>query len=400
MKKRIKPFPKHPVIGKEEIRAVNAVLKEGNLSSFLANPDKILGGKRVQELERLFRRYHGVKYAVAFNSGTSALHAAIIASGIKPLDEVITTSYTFTATASCILMANAIPIFSDIQLDTFNINPKKIAEELIMPNKIKAIIPVHLFGNPADMDEIMEIAKMYNLKVIEDCAQAPGAEYKKRKVGTIGDCAIFSLTETKNITAGEGGVLITNNDEIANIARLVRNHGEAIIEQTNRTYNSTILGYNYRMTEVDAAIGIEQFKKLDKLNDVRIKLAKFLNEGFKESPQIKPQVIRDGNKSVYNIYGFRLYSNRDRFIKLTNESGIPYNGGYIKPLYYSRIYHENKPFFYKYYKGNAKYNDGLCPIAEQCYFKEVVITSVVRPPATVSDMSDIISITKEALINE
>jgi dTDP-4-amino-4,6-dideoxygalactose transaminase len=401
MQKRNKPWPHHPMIGKEEIKSVNEVLKSGNLSSFLANPDKILGGKKIQELEEKFRRYHGVKHAISFNSGTSALHAAIVASGIKPLDEVITTPYTFTATASCILMANAIPVFSDIQQDTFNIDPKKIAEKLITPNSIKAIIPVHLFGNPVDMDEIMEIAKMYNLKIIEDCAQAPGAEYKKRKVGTIGDCGIFSLTETKNITSGEGGMLITNNDDIAEVARLVRNHGEAIVEQTkHRTYNSTILGYNYRMTEVDAAIGVEQFKKLDKMNAIRIKLANFLNDEFKGIQQIKPQVIRNGNKCVYNIYGFRLDGDRSKFIELTNKSGIPYNGGYIKPLYFSKIYHENKPFFYKYYKGNASYKNGLCPVAEKCHFKDVVITSVVRPPATISDMRDIVSITKEALINE
>ena len=401
MQKRTKPWPHHPIIGKAEIKSVNEVLKSGNLSSFLANPDKILGGKKIQELERQFRNYHGVKHAVSFNSGTSALHAAIVASGVKPLDEVITTPYTFTATASCILMANAIPVFSDIQQDTFNIDPKKIAEKLIFPNSIKAIIPVHLFGNPCDMDEIMEIAKMYDLKVIEDCAQAPGAEYNHKKVGNIGDCGVFSLTETKNISSGEGGMLITNNDEIADMARLVRNHGEAIIEQTkHRTYNSTILGYNYRMTEVDAAIGVEQFKKLDKLNAIRIKLAKFLNGEFKDIQQIKPQVIRDGNKCVYNIYGFRLDGNRNKFIELTNKLGIPYNGGYIKPLYFSKIYHENKPFFYKYYKGNTNYNDGLCPVAEKCHFKDVVITSVVRPPATISDMVDIVSITKEAIKNE
>jgi len=393
MRKRIKPFPKHPVIGKEEIEAVNSVLKEGNLSSFLANPNKMLGGKCVQELERRFREYHKVKYAVAFNSGTSALHAAVIASGVNPLDEVITTPYTFTATASSILMANAIPIFSDIQLDTFNINPESIKKNI--SKFTKAIIPVHLFGNPADMDEIMEIARDNNLKVIEDCAQAPGAEYKKKKVGTIGDCGIFSLTETKNISSGEGGVLITNDDKIAEIARLIRNHGEAIVEQTNRIYDSTILGYNYRMTEVDAAIGIEQFKKLDQLNSVRIKLAKFLNEEFEELEMICPQEIHENNKSVYNIYSFRLEHNRNKFVKLANKQGIPYSEGYIKPLYFSRIYHENKPFIYKYYKGKAKYDKGLCPIAERCHFKEVVITSVVRPPATLSDMSDISSITRE-----
>ena len=393
MKKRIKPFPKHPIIGEEEIKAVNSVLKEGNLSSFLANPNKILGGKRVQELEGRFREYHGVKYAVAFNSGTSALHASIIASGVNPLDEVITTPYTFTATASSILMANAIPVFSDIQLNTFNINPESIKKNI--SKSTKAIIPVHLFGNAVDMDEIMEIARDNNLKVIEDCAQAPGAMYKKRKVGTIGDCGIFSLTETKNITSGEGGILITNDKKIAEIARLVRNHGEAIIDQTNRTYDSTILGYNYRMTEVDAAIGIEQFKKLDQLNDVRIKLAEFLNEEFKELEMLHPQEIHENNKSVYNIYSFRLERNRNKFVRLANKQGIPYSEGYIKPLYYSKIYHGNKPFIYKHYKGKAKYDKGLCPVAERCHFKEVVIISVVRAPATLLDMLDISSITKE-----
>jgi len=388
---RTKPFPPHPIIGDEEKRAVMDVLNSGHISSFIASPGKhFLGGEKVQELERLFADYHKTTYAVVFNSATAALHAAIVAT-VQPGKEIITTPYTFTSTATCAFMNNAVPVFVDVCPDTFNINPDKIV--FSMSPLVEAIIPVHLFGNPANMDRIVPFAKRYGLKVIEDCAQAPGAKYRGKRVGTIGDCGIFSLTESKNIMSGEGGVLITDDSDIADIARLVRNHGEAVMAGRKREYKSQILGYNYRMTELAAAVGIEQFKKLDRINAERNKLANYLTKNIKDIPGLTPPKVDKKDYHAYYGYGI-LYDkpemSRDVFLKLLEAEGIPLGGGYIKPLYYQPIFHDNKPFIFQHYKGNASYEKGLCPVAEKLYYDDLILTDIVRPPATFDDMDNII----------
>ena len=403
-KVRKKPFPPHPMIGDEEKKAVMGVLNKGRLSTFIAAPgENFLGGEKVRELERLFSEYHDTEYAVVFNSATAALHAAVVACGVQPGEEIITTPYTFTSTATCAFMNNAIPVFADVKSDTFNINPVEI-EKNVSP-LTKAIIPVHLFGNPADMNEIMNIAKENNLKVIEDAAQAPGAKYRDKLVGTIGDCGIFSLTENKNITSGEGGVLITNDKEITEIARLVRNHGEAVIAgQKKRTYKSVILGWNYRMTEVDAAIGIEQFKKLDYFTKERNKLANYLTENLRGIKGLLPPKVTKVNYHAYYIYAVlydkeRIGIDRNLFVEALNAEGIPFGAGYVKPLYYSPIYHDNRPFIYQYYKGNARYSPGLCPVAEKLHNEDLMMTLLIRPPATFKDMDDITKAIEKILDN-
>lgn len=403
-KVRTKPFPPHPMIGDEEKKAVMGVLNKGRLSTFIAAPGaNFLGGEKVRELERLFSEYHDTEYAVVFNSATAALHAAVVACGVQPCEEIITTPYTFTSTATCAFMNNAVPVFADVKPDTFNINPVEI-EKNVSP-LTKAIIPVHLFGNPADMEEIMNIAKENNLKVIEDCAQSPGAKYRDKLVGTIGDCGIFSLTENKNITSGEGGVLITNDKEIAEISRLVRNHGEAVIAgQKKRTYKSVILGWNYRMTEVDAAIGIEQFKKLDYFTKERNKLANYLTENLRGIKGLLPPKVSEGNHHAYYVYAIlydkeKIGINRNLFVEALNAEGIPFGAGYIKPLYYSPIYHDNRPFIYQYYKGNARYSPGLCPVAEKLHNEDLMMTLLIRPPATFKDMDDITNAIEKILDN-
>ena len=403
-KTRDMPFPPHPIIGEEEKKAVMAVLDKGRLSTFIAAPgEDFLGGEKVRELERLFCEYHNTKYAVAFNSATAALHAAVVACGVQPGEEIITTPYTFTSTATCAFMANAVPVFADVKPDTFNINPLEIKKN-ISPST-KAIIPVHLFGNPADMKEIMAIARENNLKVIEDAAQAPGAKYQNKLVGTIGDCGVFSLTENKNITSGEGGVLITDDEEIAEIARLIRNHGEAVIAgQKSRTYKSVILGWNYRMTEVDAAIGIEQFKKLDYFTEERNKLADYLTKNLQKIEGLSTPKVPEDNYHAYYVYAIlydkeKIGIDRDLFVEALNAEGIPFGAGYVKPLYYSPIYHENKPFIYRYYKGNARYSPGLCPVTEKLHNEDLMTTLLTRPPATFEDMDDIISAIEKILDN-
>ena len=180
------PFPPYPVVGEAERRAVIEVLEEGRLSTFIASPGEHFGGgRRIRQFEQEFAEFHGVRFAVAFNSGTAALHAAIVACGVEPGQEVIVPPYTFTSTATCALMQGAIPVFADVDDQTFCVDPKAL-EPVISPLS-RALIPVHLFGQPAPMDELQEIARRYRLRVIEDCAQAPGATYKGKKVGTLGD---------------------------------------------------------------------------------------------------------------------------------------------------------------------------------------------------------------------
>lgn len=399
-KTREKPFPHHPVIGEEEKEAVLEVLNSGRLSTFIAEAgEHFLGGERIKQFEKDFATYHNVSYAVAFNSATAALHAAVVACGVKSGDEVIVPPYTFTSTATCALMHNAIPVFVDIKLDVFCLDPSKI-EQAITP-RTRAIIPVHLFGHSADMDEIMEIAKRYNLKVIEDCAQAPGATYRGRYVGTIGDCGIFSFQESKCITTGEGGMLITNDEHVAGTVRMVRNHGEMVMEK-QRTYKSDMLGWNYRMTEMEAALGIVQLKKLDNLNDQRIQLTDYLSRNL---PIDGSPVVCSSCKHVYYVFPIRYSEHetgifRDLFVKALVAEGIPFSAGYVKPLYLNPIYHENKPFIYQHYGKWVSYDKGICPVAENLYEKSLILTPICRYPATIEDMDDIVKAVKKILDNK
>ena len=401
---REKSFPKYPIITSDEKNAVLEVLESGNLSTFVASPgDNFLGGKKIREFEEKFASYMGTRFAVAFNSATSALHAAIAAVGVKPEEEVIVPPYTFTSTATCALMHNAIPVFSDVKRDTYCLDPTKL-NDTITP-LTRAIIPVHLFGHPCDMDEIMDIAHKNNFKVIEDCAQSPGAIYKGKKVGTIGDCGVFSFQETKNMMTGEGGMLITNDEEIAKVAQMVRNHGEVIHPTLkDRTYKSEILGWGYRMTELEAAIGIVQLIKLDKQNEERIKLAEYLTDKIHTIDGLK-HTKYEHVKHVYYVYSFSFDEKkigilRDRFCEAMRAEGIPCSGGYVKPLYLNPLYMEKRAFAFKHYAGGAKYEKGMCPVVEELYEKDVVIISIVRPPATFEDMDDIFNAIKKIIDNK
>jgi perosamine synthetase len=401
---RNQPFPPFPVLGKEEHDAVLEVLREGRLSTFIASPGELFGGgKRIRKFEEEFAVYHGVKYAVAFNSATAALHAAVVGVGVQPGEEIITTPYTFTSSATCALMHNAIPVFADVDGESFNISPEAI-KETITPLS-RALIPVHLFGNPAPMDEILEIAKERGLKVIEDVAQAPGARYKGRLCGTMGDCGVFSFQETKNMMTGEGGMLITNDDQIAEVARLVRNHGEAIAHtMTKRSYASEALGYNYRMTEFEAAIGRVQLKHLDESNGVRRQHADYLTKHLGMFPGITPPKVESGSTHVYYVYPFTYDETktgipRQLFADALQAEGIPLGVGYVKPLYYSPLFQERRAFAFKHYKGSARYDAGLCPVAEELHFKKLLLIPVVRPPARTEDMHDIVLAVEKIMKN-
>jgi len=403
-KTRDKPFPKHPIIGEEEKSEVMQVLESGNISTFIASSgDNFLGGKKIREFEEKFSKKIGTRYGVAFNSATSALHAAVVAVGVNPGEEVIVPPYSFTSTATCTLMHNAIPVFCDVKKDTYCIDPNKI-QNAVSP-LTKAIIPVHLFGHACDIDEIMKFAQQNDLRVIEDCAQAPGGQYKNKNLGTFGDCAVFSFQETKNIMTGEGGMLLTNKEEIADMARMVRNHGEMIIQDLGqRSYKSEFLGWGYRMTELEAALGVAQTSKLDYLNEERIKLATFLAN---EINQIKglSHTKYDFVKHVYYVFAFSFNEkeigiSRDKFCEALIAEGIPCAAGYVKPLYLNPLYLEKKAFAFKHYKGNAQYKKGICPVVESLHENEVIIISDCRPPATIEDMKDVVNAIKKIIENK
>ena len=392
---RTTPFPRHPIIGPEEKTAVAEVMERGELSSFLAVPGQyFLGGRKIKEFEARFAEYHGVKYAVSFNSATAALHAAVVAVGVQPGEEVIVPPYTFTATATCALMHNAVPVFADVEDDIYCLDPKAV--DAACTPLTSAIIPVHLFGHPADIDGLLTVAGARGLKVIEDCAQAPGALYRRRPVGTFGDCGIFSFTENKNITAGEGGMLITNDATIAEVARLVRNHGEVIDPaQGVRSYVPVTLGWNYRLTEPQAALGIAQFARLDTLNGGRRAHAEYLTARLAGSAALTPPTVRPDCTHVFYNYALKYNAvgaglPRDLFVKALAAEGIPFGAGYVPPLYLSPLYQERRSYAYVHYKGNARYDKGICPVTERLHERDIVLTQVARPPATTADMDDVI----------
>lgn len=393
-KVRTAPFPAYPVIGEAERGAVLDVLDEGRLSTFVASAgEHFLGGRRIRQFEQEFADHHQTPYAVAFNSATAALHAAVVACGVDPGQEVIVPPYTFTSTATCALMHGAVPVFADVEPDTFCLDPK--ATEALVSPLTRALIPVHLFGQPAALDELLDVARRHRIRLIEDCAQAPGAMYRGRKVGTLGDCGIFSFQETKNLMTGEGGMLITEDAEIAEIARLIRNHGEAVVPAGQaRTYRSEILGWNYRMTEFEAALGRVQLRGLHAHNRARQLLAAHVTRGLAGLPGLRVPPVREESDHVYYVYPL-LYDAtvwgvpRARFVEAVAAEGIPISGGYVKPLYLSPLYQERRAWAFRAYQGAARYEEGLCPVTEQLHRETMVLLAVVRPPAGESDMDDI-----------
>ncbi len=403
-KVRTKPLPSRPIMDREEKRQISEVLKSGLLSGFIARAgDFFLGGPKVRGLEEDFCRYFGVKYAVAVNSATAGLHCAVASLGIGPGDEVIVPPYTMSASASAILMTNAIPVFADIKEDIFCLNPEEIRKK-ISP-RTKAIMVVHLFGQSADMDEIMSIAKRHNLKVIEDCAQAPAATYKGRYVGTIGDVGVFSFNQHKTVTSGEGGMVVTNNRSIAEKARFIRNHGEVIVSDMGCRNIVNTLGWNYRMTELEAAVGKAQFGKLDFLTEYRIELAEYLTHKLRKLsfPAFKLPIVYNWNKHVYFIYPIKFKEKdagikRDTFVKAMNAEGIPFGAGYIKPIYLEPMYQKaicygkkGCPFKCPLYKGEIKYEKKSCKIVENLYERELMITGVCRYPVKKKEIDDVIT---------
>jgi dTDP-4-amino-4,6-dideoxygalactose transaminase len=286
-----------PIITDDDRRLVNEVLDSGILAGGTA--------PQVSALEKAWAQYTGAKYCLTTTSGTAALHMALAAVGVGPGDEVITSAFTFLASASCALHQNAIPVFVDIDARTYNMDPAKL--EAAINERTKAIIPVHIQGLPADLDPIMEIARKHNLYVIEDACQAHGATYKGRKVGTFGDIGTFSLNNFKNLCGGEGGLFITDSETYLNKGVLIRCFGDEVDEVSHRRlYNASILGYMYRNQELPAALAHAQLMHLDERNDARIANANYLTRELSKIPGVIPPYCPPECKHVYFLYNVRF----------------------------------------------------------------------------------------------
>jgi dTDP-4-amino-4,6-dideoxygalactose transaminase len=322
-----------PIINKEEEKAVLDVLKSGELTD-----SSYKGGRYTREFESKMRSILRCKHVIAVNSGTAALHCALLAVGVKQGDEVIVPSFTFVATANAVLACGAKPVFVDIGED-YNIDVNQIKKAIT--RKTKAIIPVHLYGYPADMDQVREIASKNDLFVIEDAAESLGAEYRGKQTGTLSDAGCFSFYASKVVTSGEGGAVATNNDEIADKVRMIRNHG--MVEG----YDSRTFGLNYRLPEVSAAIGSVQLDKLQSHIDKRRKNAVYLNERICDKGNVKFTQNSKDRTHVFYLYTVSVGEDRDKLLHGLREKGIGASV-YFKipvhktPLYYSLGYGSKK----------------------------------------------------------
>jgi perosamine synthetase len=343
-----------PLIGEKEIAAVISVLESGQLAQ----------GPRVAEFEDHFAAFCGVRHAIATSSGTTALVAALLAHGIGPGDEVITTPFTFVASANSILATGARPVFADIDAESYNIAPDLLAAKIT--SRTRAILPVHLYGYPCDMDSIMEIAESHGLAVVEDACQAHGAAIRGQKVGSFGT-GCFSFYPSKNMTTGEGGMITTDDDEIAERTRLIRNHGQS------ETYHHVAPGYNFRMTELQAALGLVQLERLPEWTQKRIENASYLSARL--SNVVSPQV-REGYLHVYHQYTVRVEGDRDGALERLAEAGIGARVYYPLPVH-------QQPFYRR-----LGYEDAL-PVAER--MSQQVLSLPVHPSLTEEDLDTIVS---------
>jgi len=368
-------------IDDDDINAVVDVLKGDYLTT----------GPYISKFEREIAKYVGAKYAVAFSNGTAALHGACYAAGIGEGDEVITTPMTFAASANCVVYQGGVPVFADIDEKTYNIDPDEIERKIT--NKTKAIIPVDFTGQPVHLERIIAIAQKHNLVVIEDAAHALGASYKGRKIGSISDMTMFSFHPVKHITSGEGGIITTNNKEFYEKLLQFRSHGitrekDQLMEYHGPWYyEMQFLGYNYRMTDIQAALGISQLKKLEKFVQLRREYVQIYNEAFEEMEEIiTPHQHHDGESS-WHLYIIRLNldkltGSRKEIFEALQQQNIGVNVHYI-PVHFQPYYRQ------------LGYKKGICPNAERLY--EEIITLPLFPAMSEEDVQDVIQAVKRTI---
>lgn len=358
-----------PIIKNNEIEAVVEVLKSGNIAQ----------GDVVENFENRFAAYIGTKYAVATTNGTSALHTALSAAGLQQGDEVITTPFSFVASANSIIYCGAKPVFSDVNISDFNLNVNLIENSIT--DRTKAILVVHLYGQPAEMEKLIELCQKYKILLVEDACQAHGAKYNGRRVGGLGDLGCFSFYPTKNITTGEGGMVTTNNKSFYEHMKMFRNHG-----QSSR-YHQDILGFNYRMTNINAAIGVTQLDRLDEYNEIRVENANYLISNLKDIPGLQMPNIFPERKSVFHQFTIRVLENsklnRDRLHGVLSDEGIGCG-----------VYYPVTIPAQKYYKEHG-YSDNY-PIAS--ILSKQVLSLPVGPHVTKQDLNKIVTVMRSNLL--
>lgn len=359
------PFPSYNTLGEAEERAAMRVLRSGVLSAFYGSyGDNFLGGPEVKRFEAAWAAHFGVRHAITVNSATSGLIAAVQALGLGSGDEMIVPPYTMIASATAATINGATPVFVDIRPDLYTLDPAKVAAA-ITP-RTKAIMVVNLFGQPADLDELIALAHPRGIRVIEDNAQAPGALYRGRHAGTIADIGIFSLNCHKTIQTGEGGVACTNDDDLAMRLQLIRNHGEAVVRELGyRNAPERITGFNFRLGEIEAAIGFEQLNKLDALNRPRQRLAAFYDERLSRLPGLAVPRVEADRSHVYYLHVLKLDQeaagfSRRTLVRALNSEGVECFESYCRPLYL-------EPLF----SGDPRNRPGLCPVTERLYDSEL-----------------------------
>lgn len=364
-------------IEEDDIQAVVDVLRSDYLTT----------GPKIAEFEKMVADYVGAKYAVAISNGTSALHAACFAAGIQPGDEVITTPLTFAASANCVLYCGGIPVFADVDPKTYNIDPEDIRRKIT--DKTKAIIAVHLAGQPCDMDEIHKIAKEHDLLVIEDGAHALGSVYKGKKVGTLSDMTTFSFHPVKPITTGEGGMIVTDNEQFYQKMMLFRSHGitreENLMTRNDGPwfYQQLDLGYNYRITDIQCALGCSQMKKLDRFLARRKQIVARYNEAFADCENIITPYQLPETESGWHLYIVQVKNcDRRKVFEALREQGIAVNVHYI-PVYMHPYYQEHG------------YKDVHCKNAEEIYSH--IITLPLYPALTEEQQKFVIEKIMDAL---
>lgn len=375
LRKKFLPYAL-PLIEEEEINEMIDTLKSGWISK----------GPKTIEFEKRFAEYVGAKHAIATNSATAALHLALVAAGIGEGDEVITTPMTFAASANTIIHVGATPVFVDIDPDTYCIDADKIEEKIT--EKTKAIVPVHYAGHACDMDKIMQIAKKYNLFVSEDAAHAVYTEYKDKLIGSIGDTTSFSFYATKNLATGEGGMLTTNSDEIAEKVRVMSLHGmsKAAWNRYGKggswRYDIEHPGYKYNMTDMQAALGLHQLKKLDRMQEIRSDIAKMYNEAFACMPEIiTPKTVDYTTMHAWHLYVIQvndelLNIDRDRFIEELSEENIGTSVHFI-PVH-----------LHPYYKRTFGHKEGDFPVCEKMFSR--ILSLPLYPLMSKEDAEDVI----------
>jgi dTDP-4-amino-4,6-dideoxygalactose transaminase len=373
-------LPPYQSMGEAEVAAVSDVVRSGCLSGFYGSPGpEFLGGPKVREFEDAWSERFGAKYTVSVNSASSGLMAAVGAVGVGPGDEVIVPPWTMSATAMAPLMYGGIPVFADIEDETFCLDPSHVKASIT--SKTRAIIVVNLFGHPARLAELRQIADDHNLFLIEDNAQAPLGHENGKPCGTVGHIGVFSLNFHKHIHTGEGGMCTTNNDGLAKRLQLIRNHGENTVEDWGIEDITNIIGMNLRMSELHAAVGIAQLGKADAHIESREKLAAALTEGTKDLEGWTPPVVRNGCRHNYYVWLPKFNEDiagvsRDLFCKALAAEGFLHGVGYLPPLYTLPLFQKRQAIGregFPFTLTDRSYQGSLCPVTERLHAKEAIV---------------------------